>query len=82
MELEKLDPEDFVIVLISAILFFLHVPLDLMATDHESWPGNSLYIHFLKISNTELYQKAKQGMELPWIVSQLLYKIMEPQIPY
>lgn len=82
MELEKLDPEDFVIVLISAILFFLHVPLDLMATDHESWPGNYLYIHFLKISNTELYQKAKQGMELPWIVSQLLYKIMEQQIPY
>lgn len=81
MELEKLDPKDFVIVLTTAMLLFLHVPLDLMATDHQSWPENSLYIHFLKTSNTELYQKAKQGMELPWIVSQLLYKVMEQQMP-
>lgn len=64
VELEKLDAEGFVIVLTTTMLLFLPVPLDLKTTNQRSCPENSLYIHFLKTGNTELYQKARQGIAM------------------
>lgn len=58
MELKKLDPEDFVMVFTTAMF------LDLMITNHRSWPENPLYIHSVKAGNRELYQKARQGIAM------------------
>lgn len=58
MELKKLGPEDFVIMFTTAMF------LDLMITNHRSWPENLLYIHFVKAGNRELYQNARQGIAM------------------
>lgn len=75
MELKKLDPDNFVIVFTTAMF------LDLMITNPRSWPENPLYncIFILWKLVIESYIN-KQGKELPWIVSQLLYKVVEHQM--